>query len=70
MNEDGVRKCPKCGGELENGFLHAGRGIFWDTKEHKWQVLSSQSLIPQWRFTIPRVQAKRCLKCRLVVFEY
>lgn len=35
MSESEVKKCPKCGGELEQGFIRAARGIRWDTEEHK-----------------------------------
>lgn len=64
-------KCPRCGGELEKGFLHAPRGVYWDTKRHKWlAALSSETLISQWTWTSPSVEAWRCWKCRLVIFGY
>jgi phage FluMu protein Com len=68
MSED--KKCPKCGGELEEGFIHAPRGIYWDTEEHKWHVYTSEALISMWSWTMPRVQAWRCRKCNLIIFGY
>ena len=38
-------KCPKCGGELEKGYLQAPSGLYWDVKEHDLTVLRSEELI-------------------------
>ena len=70
-----VKKCPKCGEELEKGFLHLPRGAYWDTIEHKWHVpfLSGMCLISPWGawyVEMPRVEGWRCHKCRLVIFGY
>jgi hypothetical protein len=40
-----IMKCPKCGGELAQGFIQAARGLHWDTEEHKWQTLTSETLL-------------------------
>ena len=68
MNE--VKKCPECCGEMEQGFIHAPRGIYWDTEEHKWHIFTSETLISMWQSTMPRVQAQRCKQCKLVIFSY
>jgi hypothetical protein len=64
MNE--VMKCPKCGEELEHGFIRAPRGIYWDKMGRK------ESLISRWSLTVtvPRIEAWKCSKCSLVVFLY
>jgi hypothetical protein len=70
MNEIGVKKCPSCGGEMEQGFIHAPRGIYWDNEEHKLHIFTSETLISQWSWTCPRTQGWRCAKCRLVILLY
>jgi len=37
VNGDAVKNCPKCGGELEKGFLVDKSSLWWDTKAHKWE---------------------------------
>jgi PHP family Zn ribbon phosphoesterase len=37
MNENEVKNCPKCGGELEKGVMQASYVVFWnkdDVEEH------------------------------------
>ncbi|WXG41973.1 MAG: PF20097 family protein [Candidatus Freyarchaeum deiterrae] len=68
MNE--VKKCPECGGELEKGFVHVPRGLFWDTKEHKYGIGSSERLLSSWSWTMPRASGLICKNCRLVLFHY
>lgn len=67
-----VKKCPKCGGELESGFIHATRGLFWDTKKQRLVFNTfTGTLISGWSgFTMPQARAWRCKKCELVVFLY
>ena len=70
MNESDIKKCPKCGCELELGFMHAPQGVYWDDEEHKWQTFTSEALISRWSWTMPRVPAWRCNKCSLAIFLY
>jgi hypothetical protein len=63
-------KCPKCGGPLEKGYIHAPRGIYWDTEKHDWNVLFSEELLSQFALTMPKAQGFRCPKCKLVLFSY
>jgi len=65
MNENEIKKCPKCGGELEQGFVEPPRGIYWRDKEGK-----RQTLISMWNWTVPKIKASRCGKCTLVLFLY
>jgi hypothetical protein len=66
-----VKKCPKCGEEMEVGFMHAPRGIFWDTEE-EWHIYTSETLIGRafWIWTKLRTLAQRCRQCQLVIFFY
>ncbi len=59
-----VKKCPKCGGALEEGLLDAPRGIDWYTHTHTGTLLSP------WHWKMPKLQALRCKKCELVLFLY
>jgi uncharacterized protein (UPF0212 family) len=69
---DEVMKCPKCGGELEKGFLISNESLFWDTKTHKFfaefsgEILASKST----RITFQNLEPYRCKNCKLVIFEY
>jgi hypothetical protein len=66
MNENEVKKCPKCGGELERGVIQASDVAFWnkdDVEEHFTSVLG-------FRGTSLESQAFRCKHCELVVFYY
>ena len=58
---------------MEDGFVHAVQGAFWDTKEHKftrWRSHDLQTLISDWGWTLPRVKAQRSEKCKLVILKY
>ena len=64
-------KCPKCGALLEKGYIHAPRGIVWDIEKHYWTVLfSGEVLLSPFALTMPKKQAFRCPKCKLVLFAY
>lgn len=61
-----VKKCPKCGGELERGVMQASHIAFWnkdDIEEHLTSVLG-------FRGTSLESQAFRCKNCELVIFYY
>lgn len=66
-----VKKCPKCGGELEKGFLNSHSSLWWDTKPHK-VMQDGEQLTPSlnWRWSIQNLEAYRCKKCKLIMFEY
>jgi len=63
-------KCPRCGGELEKGYLQAPHGLFWDVKQHDNTVLHSEELIASLYVGIANKEAFRCSKCQLVVLPY
>jgi hypothetical protein len=66
-----IKNCPKCGGELEKGFLMSNEPLFWDTKTHKFFADSGEQLtFKLTRFTYQSLEAYRCKKCQLVMFEY
>jgi hypothetical protein len=70
-------KCPKCGKDMEEGFLYAPMdhfypsGIFWDysqggTKDDLIPLVKAQRC---WKdYVSPK--ALRCKECKLVQFEY
>ena len=65
MNENEIKKCPNCGGELEQGFIRPPRDINSVDKNGK-----SQTLISMWTWTVPKIEARKCSKCDLVLFQY
>ena len=67
MNESEVKKCPKCGGELERGVmqlsLRGGDVVFWNARDAEEKLISEYWQVhdhPAWR----------CRKCQLAVFLY
>ncbi|MEQ2456541.1 PF20097 family protein [Flavonifractor hominis] len=64
-------KCPKCGQEMELGWLHAGRGpLFWSRKKNKLTIfLGQDDLRLQGMFggTLP---AWLCVDCQMVLMTY
>jgi ssDNA-binding Zn-finger/Zn-ribbon topoisomerase 1 len=69
MNENEVKKCPKCGGELEKSiilaYLHRGGIAFWGKENIE------EKLVSQWFWQDMRdLPAWRCKKCQLAVFLY
>lgn len=64
MNENEFKKCPKCGGDLEEGVLDAPRGIDWRTQTY------TETLLSPWHWTMPKLWAWRCKRCQLVIFTY
>jgi len=63
-------KCPKCGGTLEKGYVHAPRGIYWDTKKHAWSVMFTEELVSNLAFPSPIASGLRCETCKIVLFYY
>jgi hypothetical protein len=70
-------KCPKCGGEMEKGYVPVmNRGLQWSTKKHKWMAdsywqESVESLTGDfYRLTVRNLEAYLCRKCRVVALEY
>jgi len=78
-----VRTCPQCGGPVEEGAVQAGGGfgILWlDDPSRRlrfvWSFFSRrvERLQADWlgfpKLSRDNLPAVRCLKCKLVVFEY
>jgi uncharacterized protein with PIN domain len=69
MNESEIKKCPKCGGELEKGVMQASGVVFWnkdDIEEH-W---TSTSLLFEGRKMMLESPTWRCKNCQLAIFSY
>jgi hypothetical protein len=63
LSEVEIRKCPKCGGELEKGFVHCPRTL-------DWYVEKDEPLVSMWHMGIAKLRGWRCKKCQLVIFLY
>ena len=65
-----IKKCPLCGGELEEGYMLAPRGIYWDTKSNKLSILGAEALKSSWAWTMPQGPALRCKSCGIAILDY
>lgn len=67
-------KCPKCGREMEPGYLTAGGyRILWTDRERRWSNLRGARDVLLQGMTLTgknRVSAWICRDCRRVVAEY
>ena len=68
--------CPKCGGEMERGYLQIGTsvalGVFWFDRrfEHGQQFTAKKKRL-MTTFPAPRnIEGLGCPKCKFVMFEY
>jgi predicted nucleic-acid-binding Zn-ribbon protein len=69
MNETEAKKCPKCGGDMEEGLLDAalgvsGRALYWIARTY------SERLISPWGWRRRLLRAWRCKKCQIAIFSY
>jgi hypothetical protein len=68
MNESEVKKCPKCGGELEKDVMQASYVVFWnddDIEEH-WTAMT----VLERTGIMLESQTWRCKNCQLAIFHY
>jgi len=57
---------------LEDGYVIAPKGLWWDTKPHKFAVVTAtlgERIISQWSLTMPNAPAQRCLNCSVVIIQ-
>jgi ribosomal protein L40E len=68
-------ECPKCGEEMEKGFIAAWY-VFWTDRKQEifWKAPPSEDVIikPTSLFHMydKSIEAYRCKKCKLVLFNY
>jgi hypothetical protein len=63
-----IRKCPICGGELEQGYLISGTS-FWDKGKHT--LRGGGKLLTKYpAFTNTNFYALRCSNCHIIIFDY
>jgi uncharacterized protein DUF6487 len=62
-------KCARCGGNLEDGYAMAPKGLWWDKVPHKvtWFGTGAEKIISQWSLTMPNAPAQRCYNCNIVI---
>ena len=65
-----ITKCPVCGGELEKGYVHASRGIYWDTKRHRYSGVSGEAIKSIRSWYVPHAPALRCKECKIIALDY
>ena len=67
-----MKKCPKCGGELEKGVMQASEVVFWnkDNMEEHWTAMTViGAALGRTGITLES-QTWRCKKCQLAIFLY
>ncbi|PNV62987.1 hypothetical protein C0033_05510 [Clostridium sp. chh4-2] len=66
-------KCPKCGEEMQTGYLQAGNLMAFNKKRHKVSLLSKDPedvMIVQKSFAAADFNGCLCRTCGLIVFDY
>jgi len=67
-----IKKCPKCGGGLDEGYIIMIRGSCWnENKPGFWKFAGLNKPLTRvgwWR--TPSFPSLRCRKCHLVTFDY
>lgn len=67
MNFEEIKKCPLCGGDLEEGYLNAPRAIYWDT--HKHIAISGGPVVLGSALEMTNIPSKRCTECNVIMFN-
>lgn len=63
--------CPKCGKEMDEGFLHGGWcRLWWDKEPTRYTWMGGGETLNYGTFTLPTLKACRCQQCRLVLAKY
>lgn len=67
-----VKKCPKCGGGLQKGYLNAPRGISWDTVKHGVSAVTLDVMMPRISSAIEvkNIPALKCERCEIAILDY
>jgi hypothetical protein len=67
-----IRRCPRCDGELDEGYITMLRGSVWSKAKPggflEFRGLSKPLTVVGW--TRPAFPALRCRRCHFVVFDY
>jgi hypothetical protein len=65
-------KCPKCGGEMENGYLQSMRRAAWVKTPHKVSLLPKQGEILLENNAVKDVVfiADICKFCKIILVDY
>lgn len=61
-----VKKCPRCGGELEKGVMQASNVVFWNKDEVE------ENLTSVWGLGRGMLESRalRSKNCQLIIFYY
>lgn len=64
--------CPKCGKEMEKGYIYAPRDIMWADDDRKKSIgIGDEKLLSNGlSFNFKKVPAYRCKDCNIAAFEY
>ena len=68
-----MSSCPRCGADMEAGFLGAQTwptGLQWYAKETELGFTVGDPVATDHRFQMEYVRGKRCPACRIMVLAY
>ena len=69
-----IEVCPLCGSQLEKGYLASASAAWSNRKISNWSIrgLWNGELVigDGFAFRINNIDAYRCKKCKLVIFQY
>jgi hypothetical protein len=63
-------KCARCGEPLQDGYVIAPKGLWYDTERHKFAMVLAglgEKIVSPWKLTVPSTPAQRCYKCNIVI---
>lgn len=64
-------QCPKCGREMEQGWLHGGRPLSWSKKKNKLTIfMGPNDVCIQEKFAMDDPQAWICKDCQVLLVPY
>ncbi len=63
-----IKKCPRCNGELDEGYLIYKRATFWNENKPGFLKFSGLNESLTWKNHV--FPALRCRGCHLVTFDY
>jgi len=63
--------CPRCGQEMEDGYMYPTKEIKWSyNSKPKFTIFGDEILVGLSGLTMKKLGSYRCTDCKIVTFEY